>query len=382
MNTPRQLEVDSRPVRIAYLIDTIESPTAGTESQLLRLILGLDRARFEPVLCCLRSSRWLEDEWRGCPVHYAGVRSFKHFSGWLAITRLAAWLRRTGVKVVQTHFRDSTIAGLLAARLAGVSVIVGTRRGRPLTSGRADKLLFQLLNRIPTVFVANSDFSRDLAVRVEGLRRDSVFVVPNILDPSLLTSNDSPDARRTALDRLGLAEGAPVIGIVANLNPWKRHDLLLRAVAILKARGAGVRLACVGGGDSSSLRGLAAELGVSGETFFVGRRGDVPSLLPAFSAGVLCSDFESSSNALLEYLVAGIPVVSTMVGGCAEVVEEGLNGYLVPPDDAQALANALEKVLAGGIDPARQAESRKALQGRHGLNSVINAHLRAYGLEG
>ena len=374
-------DVARSPARVAFVIDAIESPTAGTERQLLLLIDGLDRARYQPFLCCLRPSRWLRDSWKGCPSYCADIRSFKSPRGWLGVARLASWLRRTGVSVVQTHFRDATIAGCLAAFLARTPVIVSARRGRPLASGPLDALLFRLLNRIPTAFVANSAFSRELAVKQEGIPRDKVFVVPNVLEPGRPVGPD-PEARRAALDRLGLCGSAPVIGIVANLNPWKRHDLLLRAAALLKARGVSMRVACVGGGERSALMELASALDLADEVVFAGRRDDVHNLLPAFSVGVLCSDFESSSNALLEYLAAGIPVVCTAVGGCAEAVEDGVNGYLIPPGDPQALAQALERTLLDGIDAAGQAASREALLARHGLESAVAAHLAAYGYGG
>lgn len=366
--------------KVAFVIDTIESPTAGTERQVLRLIRGLDPDRFAPVLCCLRPSRWVLEEWDGCPVHVVNCLSFKHPRAWLAIGRFAAWLRRERVRAVQTHFRDASIVGLTAAWLARVPVIVATRRGRPLYKGLSGHLLFQALNAIPTHFVANSAFSRDLAAAREGLSPQRFTIIPNALDWDAHGA-PTPERRKAARERLGIDDSLPVVGIVANLNPWKRHDLLLEAAAILGENGRPVRVVSIGGGGRDGLGELARRLGLGERVLFAGQRGDVPELLPAFDIGVLCSDFESSSNALLEYLAAGIPVVCTDVGGASETVAPGVCGYLTPPGDAAALAGALEALLADA--PEREAFARftDSLRKRHDPHAMVAAHARLYAAE-
>lgn len=364
--------------RIAFVIDVIETPTGGTERQLLKLIDNIDHDCYEPWLCCLRSSKWLTDEWDKSKWHVAEIHSFNSFHGWINILCLALWLRRMNFKVVQTHFRDGSIAGQLAAWLARVPVIIGTRRGRPLYNGVLGRLLFRLLNTIPDRFVANSKFTRDLAVQQEGISPKRFCVVPNALDLEVfppLTAQSRSEARSL----IGVDDGLPVVGIVANLNPWKRHDLLFRAVAILAGRGLVLNVVCIGGGEQAPLIRLTESLGIAHRVTFLGSRRDVPSLLAAFDVGVLCSDFESSSNSVIEYLAAGLPVVCTNVGGLPETVEEGVNGLLVPPDDPTALADSLESILRTRLDAGKFQRFREELMQRHSPGNMVAGHLAAYG---
>ena len=117
-------------IKIAFIIDTIESPTAGTEKQLLLLIKHLDRRKFKPYLCVLRSSQWLREEFDLCELFNAEISSFKKPSAYLNIYRLSRFLRAERIDIVQTHFRDGSIAGILAARISGTKSIVGTRRNQ------------------------------------------------------------------------------------------------------------------------------------------------------------------------------------------------------------------------------------------------------------
>ena len=149
---------------------------------------------------------------------------------------------------------------------------------------------------------------------------------------------------------LGLPEGVPVIGLVGRLDHWgKGHKELLEAMAPLMARHPVHALIVGGGRRMDEVRSLAAGLGLAGAVHFLGPRPDVPDLLNAMDIFVLPSYSEGLSLALLEAMAAGMPVIATAVGGTPEVVTDGDNGLLIPPRDAAALAEALERLLA---DPA------------------------------
>lgn len=140
------------------------------------------------------------------------------------------------------------------------------------------------------------------------------------------------------------------MGLVARLDHWgKGHREFFTALAALPD-GYPVEALIIGGGRrEAEMRRLAAELGLAGRVHFLGQRDDVPDLLSALDLFVLPSHSEGVSLALLEAMAAGLPVIATAVGGLPEVVTDGDNGLLVPPEDPEALATALERLLE---DPA------------------------------
>ncbi|MGE4441528.1 MAG: glycosyltransferase [Desulfomicrobium sp.] len=342
------------PLRIAFLIDAIYSPTAGTERQLLLLLDGLDRREFEPRLCVLQRSAWLDSEFHLCPVHVLGLGSFKSPISWWRILRFAQWLRGERVDILQVHFTDSSKVGILAAWLGRVPGIVATRKNQGYWMTGRELVLQKALNRIPDVFVANSEATRQWAQQTEGISPDRIRVIPNGLAGDPIPFSD--ERRAAAKELLGLPSNAPVAGIVANLRPVKRIDVFLRAAAGVTKKIPDARFVVVGEGDErGKLEALCAELDLTDRAMFLGRRSEVMEILTAFDVGVLSSDSESFSNAVVEYMAAGLAVVATDVGGCREALGGSRAGVLVPPGDSEALGKALAFLLA---DKSVQAYAR------------------------
>src|SRR5262249_46039572 len=161
---------------------------------------------------------------------------------------------------------------------------------------------------------------------------------------------------------LGLERGVPVIGTVGGLRPQKAHQVLLRAVSLLPDQLRAVRVLIVGEGpERGALERLAAELGVQERVRFVGSRTDVPNILAALDVAVCCSDFEGSPLSVLEYMDAGLPVVASAVGGLPDLIEPGVHGLLVPPQDPIALGEALAELIR---EPERAREMGARGRGR------------------
>jgi len=333
------------PLRLAFLIDAIYSPTAGTERQLLLLLDGLDRREFEPRLCVLQRSAWLDSEFHLCPVRVLSLGSFKSPISWWRILRFALWLRGERVDILQVHFTDSSKVGILAAWLGRVPGIVATRKNQGYWMTGRELVLQKALNRIPEVFVANSEATRQWAQQTEGISLDRIRVIPNGLAGDPIPVSD--ERRAVARELLGLPSGASVAGIVANLRPVKRIDVFLRAAAIVAKEIPATRFVVVGEGDERiKLEALCVKLGLTDRVMFLGRRSDVMEILPAFDVGVLSSDSESFSNAVVEYMAAGLAVAATDVGGCREALGDSPAGALVPPSDSERLGKALVRLLA------------------------------------
>lgn len=365
------------PIKVAFVIDTLDARTGGTEGQLLRLIAGLDRARVEPELFCLESSPFLEHGGAQMPVRILNIHVSNHPALIGRIWAFSRLLRRERFDVVQTHFRDGNIVGVLAGWLAGVRVVISTRRGVPYWSTDTGLRFLRWLDRHATYFVANSMASKTRFTQAERLPADRVEVIYNGLDPELFRTLDAQE-RLALRQQLGIAGDAPVVGIVANLRPVKGLRDFLAAAQLVTRRFPRARFVIAGEGeDEQPLRQLTEQLGLQDNVLLLGAREDVPQLLQAFDVGVLSSHFESFSNSILEYVAAGLPVVVTDVGGAREVVREGENGFIVPPGDPQQMADRIERLLAHP-EGARAWTRRRDLDEAFHTESMVRAYERLY----
>jgi glycosyltransferase involved in cell wall biosynthesis len=355
-----------RPLRILYAIDALAR--GGTELQLTGLVDHLDRAEVEPHLLTLRPSP-PELTPRDCPHWALDVPRLASPGGLAAISSVARRLRRERFDVVQTFFQDATVFGAAAARLAGVPVRLGSFRDLGFWRTRSQTWLMRRAYPLLTGFVANSAMVRDHFAAHDGLDPGRIAVIPNGVDTAALPFVDH-------------AGPTTDIGLVGNVNRRvKRTDLFIRAAGRLAPRHPGVRWHVLGDGElRPEMEALAAECGLEGRIVFAGRVADVPAYLERLQVGVLCSDSEGFSNALLEYMFKGCAAVATNVGGNAEALRHGETGLLVPPGDDEALASALDALI---VDTGRRrrlaAAARQEAQDTYGWDRCVAAHLELYG---
>jgi glycosyltransferase involved in cell wall biosynthesis len=362
-----------RPIRICFLIDKLT--TAGTETQLLALIRNLNRSRVEPFLCLLRgedaASRALEPS--DCPVLRLGVGSLRHPATLIKAWRLAQFLRRERIDVLEVYFLDSTYLGIPVGRLAGVPYILRTRHniGHWMTPGH--RRLARFLNRFVTATVANCEACRQAVLADEGAPAASVVVLENGVDlsrflgiPVAGSSNRGDTPRR--------------VGAVANLRPVKGLDVLLEAAAVVSASHPDIELHIAGEGElRPALERRAAELGLSGRFGLPGSVADIPAFLEQLDVAVLSSQAEGMSNAILEYMAAGRAIVATAVGGTLRLIEDGVHGLLVPPGDPGRLALAVERLLRDRALAARLgAAARRRAQERYSREAMVRRFERFY----
>jgi glycosyltransferase involved in cell wall biosynthesis len=344
----------ARPARVCFLID--ELATAGTEMQLLALLRRFDRRRVEPSLCLLRgegpTSRALEPA--DCPVYRLGVGRLRSPATLLQAWRFAGWLRAQRIDVVQAYFPDSSYFGITAAWLAGVPHRVRTRNnvGHWLTTPHL--LLGRLLNLLTTRTIANCAAARRRLLADERPHPRSVLVLENGVD--LGRFDDVPMVR-------GRSPSGPArVGAVANLRSVKGLDVFVRAAARLSGEFPRSSFAIAGEGEErAALTRQIADAGLSERCKLLGSVADVPSFLADLDVAVLPSRAEGMSNAVLEYMAAGRPVVATAVGANPDVLEHGVTGMLVPPDDDAALAWSIGKLLREPATARRMGEAARCV---------------------
>lgn len=269
----------------------------------------------------------------------------------VGIYRLVHFLREERIDIIHTHLFDPSVVGLLAAALARVPVRVMTRhysdyhtRIHKAWHVRLDQLCTHLAHRAIPV----SQHTAEQMIAVEGAPPGKVATVLNGVDFSRFPTAAPP---KSELRREFGAEDAYLLVVPARLHPEKGHSFLFRALPQLRRRvPAPVVVVLAGSGPFEPVyRQELASLGCSDMVRFAGFRRDLPSIIQAADLVVLPSVAEAFGLVLVETLFLGTPVVSTTAGGIPEIVDDGVDGILVPPGDSEALGRAIEQLLSDSV---------------------------------
>ena len=269
-------------------------------------------------------------------------------------------MRRSGPDLIHAHLEFASILGSVSGRLTGTPVVATLHTlDAPALSNRRDArrwLMYRTLatfaDRVICLTRANADIAQ-----ATGLGRAQIMILPNGVE----TDNfDAPpqtahaDLRR----QFGISESAPLAVAVCVLRPEKALDRLLMAFPDVTRALPDARLLIVGDGPMMRpLREMAEQNGLNGQVHFAGYRKDVADVMRAADVFVLPTVFDAQPTVIMEAMAAHLPVVATTIAGIPDMVEDGVNGTLVPPDDVPALARALTGLLA---DPAKGRQMGEA----------------------
>lgn len=353
----------SRPRPGVLLVgDTLN--LGGTEGQFAEVACGLDRARWDVHVCCVRAEGPLRGrlEAAGLQPWSVGPSSFRSPALTLAILRLARYLRRHTVRLVHCFDFYSNILGVSAARLAGASVVIASQRDMGNLRSRGQQTIHSMALGLATHVLVNSEA---IAVSLAGTRaakRDRLAVIPNGVDlarfaPAAETSSGRPPM---------------TVGTLANLRPEKGLRQLVEAAAVVTRKVPGARFVIWGDGPlRSDLAALIGARGLKGIVEMPGPTRQPETALKRCDVFVLPSLSEASSNVVLEAMATALPVVATRVGGLPGLVEDQGTGLLVPPDDVPALAQAIARLLeTPGLAATMGARGRTRALADFGLDRM------------
>ncbi len=374
--------VEAASERIRLLKFVTLFAIGGTERQVVNLAKGMDRARVDLRLACLNRVGELLPE---CDAEGWSITEYRihRLYGYETLKRqweFACHLRRDGIQVLHTYGFYPNVFALPAARAAGVPVVIGSVRDTGNVWSRWQHEIHKICLRLATHVIVNAEaVRRDLMRR--GYAVKGITVIPNGIDCERFRVPGSGEAVRRDW---GIPLRVPVVGVLSRLLPQKGHDYFLQAAAVVAARHPDVRFVLVGDTKINEayrdhLKRLVAALGLQDRVLFTGFRMDVPQLLRALTVSVLPSLGEGLSNALLESMAAGVPVVATTAGGNPEIVEDGVTGLLVPPADAAALASAICRLLETPALAARCGEAgRRLVWTQYSLEQAVIRTERLY----
>ena len=336
-------------MKITFMIDHLYTEVAGTENQLMKLVRNLGLTH-EVELICLRRTGWLDEAAAAlpCKVNVYHLESFKTKTFWVNLRTLVQHLRITQPDIVHTFFPIANSLGVLCARAAGAKCIISSRRdyGHWFTPGYLR--LTKFANRFVSAVLCNSQQVKLLTERVEGVPSHSVFVIPNGVDIDALYRG-SPDV--ALKQSLGIPANHTVVTIVANFREVKRHDTLIRAMQCVLVKHPNCTLLMLGAdvpglGLKDKLLALASELGLHDRVVVAHAKSNIENYLSITDIGVNSSENEGLSNAVIEYMCARAVSVVSDGGGNRDLVQDGINGFVFPVGDHEALANKLETLIA------------------------------------
>ena len=335
-----------RRLKVVTLVREIGPDGGGGAERVARdLLVELDPLRFERILFVSRPPRDRTGEAVVAELRRRGVdvrflrRRFKYDP--LAWWPLLRALRRERIDVLHTHAFGQNAWGSLIGRLAGVPVMVAHEHNREFTARTLHPVIDrELIGRCASAMIVVSDEARRAMIEVERIPPERLVLLPNGVQAL------PPGDGRALRSQLGVGSDDPVVGTVCIIRREKALDVLVRAAALLRKEFPRLRVLIAGDGpDRARVEAVSEQLELSGCVHLAGARTDVPDVLAAIDVAVICSDYEGSPRAILEFMDAGKPIVATEVGGIPEVIEDGVHGVLVPPQDEEALAAALARVL-------------------------------------
>jgi glycosyltransferase involved in cell wall biosynthesis len=372
-----------RAPAIAFLIGSLDF--GGAEGQLIELLRRLDRSRWTTSLVLFEGST----DWRAAGVvdrvYSLGVSRTKSSSwrlrGWkaaVAITKLTTLLLDIRPDVLHAFLPASFVLAAPAAKMARVPLLVGSRRS--LCDCYRNNRILACVDRLATracdCVIGNSSAVSSELTAIDGLLSERTATIHNGVDTARFRPGD-----RSFRAAQGWTDENVVFGIVANFLRYKRHSDFICAAARIVERAPQARFV-MAGEDRGTLSGLRSEIANSG---LVSRFTIIPGtsepekLYPAMDAYICTSETEGFSNVLLEAAACGLPLIATAVGGNEEIVFPGKNGYLVPVNAPEKIAQAALALIGNaGLRLGMGFRSRELVRQRFSLDSMVRQYEELY----
>ncbi|HXY53915.1 MAG TPA: glycosyltransferase [Nitrospirota bacterium] len=368
-------------MKIVFLIRSLE--VGGAEQQLVEMSRGFKLKGHDVSVLVFYPGGLLTASLAEAGIPVIPLEKKGRWDVFAFMNRLFTVLRDQRAEYLYAFLGVSCILSVIVKRfIPKIKIVWGVRAGY-MDLAQYDflsRLLYRLecrLSRYADLIIANSHAGREYAIK-KGFPSDKTIVVPNGID----TDRFRPLREEGVLTRKEwkVEPQELLIGLVARLDPMKDHPTFLRAATILVKERNNVKFVCVGDGQESykqELFRLAINSGLEGRIIWAGARKDMPSVYNAFDVAVLSSYGEGFPNVVGEAMACDVPCVVTNVGDSALIVGE--TGVVVKPQDANALASGIERMLskleqAGAKEPFM---ARKRIYEYFSVESMVSQTERA-----
>jgi len=332
----------NKRLNVLYLIWSLG--LGGAERVIINLVKGLDKDKFKPVICCLNAAGQFAFELENQGIKVIALNKKGKFDI-SVIGKLIAVIKENNIDIVHTHLWGANFWGRIAAKKAGVKVIIATEHNEDVWKPELFFILDRWLARSTDKIIAVSNKVKEFYVG-KGIPEEKIEVIYNGVDIEM----SQVSGRRSHIrEEFGIKEDETVLAIIGRLVPQKGHRYLFEALGSLNGQYK-VKLLVVGDGPLlESLKSQVASLRLQDKVIFAGLRKDVPNILKNIDMLVMPSLREGLPMVALEAMATGVPIVATQVGGTPEVIIEGECGLLVKSKNHHALRSAIERIISDTV---------------------------------
>ncbi len=364
-------------IRVAHVVGRLS--LGGLELEVIKLLKQLDKARYQAAIIATENITPGARELVAQEIELfelnkrAGVQ-------WQVIAQIAAFCRSRRIEILHSHNWTTFLYGVLGGLRARVPILIHGEHGREThdyAPSFKQRLACQVLARRCERLTAVSEDIIPLLVSSWKVPARKIVKMPVGV---ALHEFDCHADRGAAKRKLGLPEEVFVLGtVVGTFRPVKDMPTMFRALQLVRQKNPRAVLVVIGGGNLKTAEQQAVECGVASGVRFLGERHDVARVMAAFDLYLNSSLYEGMSNAILEAMAAGVPVVATQVGGTPAIVREGETGLLAPPSAPESFAAAIQRLIADeSLREKMKNTARAYVERQHAHEQYVQLHERMY----
>lgn len=357
-------------LKILFVLQTLR--TGGSERIVKELSENLSAEKFEPYVLSLTDGEmhqeFLDMGISTSCVHKKGKDTLD------IVKKISRYIKANGITLINAHHLSPFVHAFFAAKLNRCRLLytAHTCQEVDLLPPFWAALGRYMLKACDGAIGISNDISDSMHAKF-GLSNRKIFTIENAINISRFEIEiDLSEKKR----ELGFADGDRIIGSVGSLGQQKNYPNLIRAFKIIKEKMDNVRLLIIGEGKRRpELQDLIESLGLDGHAVLAGARLDVPELMQIMDVYCLASDFEGIPLTMLEAMAATRAIVGTDVIGIRDIVENGKTGLLVPPNDSNALSQALIEVLqSDALSKKLSANAHRYVHEKHSTQTWIEQY--------
>lgn len=361
-----------KKINVMFLVKSFK--VGGTEKHILNLASGLNKEKFKCVICCFSDlgpqGQLIEDK-HNIKIYHNLLKNKFDISGVWQFMRI---LREEETDILYTVNSPLTqFWGTIGSKLSGTAAcITRVSATNPTFHRKRRNVVNKIMLPFVSKIIAQAVSHKNYLINSEGMNGDRITVVYNGVELEKFQGLTEKSEIRA---KLGINKDDHIVGIVARLAPEKGHDIFLNSARNVLGKFPQTSFVIIGDGEErKKLEKMARDFAIESRVLFLGDRKNVPEILPIFDIAVLSSYpfVETFSNAILEYMAAGKPVIATNVGSNSELVTHGETGFLIPYGDHEALAGALLKLLNNETLARKMGEAgRKRIEVKFTLKKML-----------